>query len=64
MKFPLNQAALWGYLKKHSCIAIAESDRNTIRRKIGKENISVIAVHQQKISEDLGHGKEEIILPF
>lgn len=64
MKFPLNQAALWSYLKKHGSIAMAEQDRNTIRRKIGNENISVIAVHQQKISEDLGNNKEEIILPF
>lgn len=64
MKFPLNQAALWSYLKKHGSIAMAEQDRNTIRRKIGNENISVIAVHQQKISEDLDNNKEEIILPF
>lgn len=69
VKFPLNQAALWTYLKKHGAISIAEKDRNTIRRKINNESIAVIAVHQEKISEDMGmasmsRDNEEIILPF
>jgi hypothetical protein len=68
IKFPLNPAALWTYLKKHGSIAIAEKDRNTIRRKINNESISVIAVHQQMISPDLGNNprkeNEEMILPF
>ena len=53
MKFPLNQASLWKYLKKHDALKIVEGDRNTIRRKINKESIAVLAVAQEKISEDL-----------
>lgn len=64
MKFPLNQTSLWSYLKKHGSIALAEQDRNMIRRKIGRENISVIAVHQQMISEEIESNNEEMILPF
>lgn len=69
IKFPLNPGALWTYLKKHGSIAIAEKDRNMIRRKINNESIAVIAVHQQMISPDLGKNStnkenEEIILPF
>ena len=55
IKFPLNQAALWTYLKKHGALKIVEKDRNTIRRKINKESIAVIAVAQEKISEDMGN---------
>ena len=40
-------------MKKHGSIAIAEKDRNMIRRKINNESIAVIAVHQQMISPDL-----------
>lgn len=69
IKFPLNQTSLLTYLKKHGCIARAEKDRNTLRRRINNESIAVIAVHQAKISEDLGsdsmnRDNEEIILPF
>ena len=58
IKFPLNQDALLTYLKKHGSLKIVEKDRNTIRRKINKESIAVLAVAQEKISEDFALDKE------
>jgi len=58
IKFPLNQEALLTYLKKHGSLKIVEKDRNTIRRKINKESIAVLAVAQEKISEDFALDKE------
>lgn len=63
IKFPLNQDALLTYLKKHGALKIVEKDRNTIRRKINKESIAVLAIAQEKISEDfvIDQENEEIL---